>query len=358
MTELTAWSYGPRLYVKVLGLEPSIAEVGEQLAWLGAALRSSPRGKGVCYCTPFVTVPAADVLVEQTSMVKSRFQIRFQFEEVENELSNGHCWHNMFRCPVVARGYPISRRTTTQTGLDMPLNMMACMVRTGHVVPFDSTWYLKGFSSLLALVERRDDLLLWHHICDNKGGRLSYFDHNKSSTVALAAAELENGRHVVGWCPDVNLYAGALEDVNYNAGASELPRPHATCVLDKLSISGGKFILGGVGISIGVRESPIHLSRDTYRDKMRWVSGQYAILWDVGDELGWLVNGANALLHMVRASLEDDLEWMQKHAQQSKILFKKGDMGDPDEGDIPTDSRRNERFSRRRHRYEPDIDDD
>ncbi len=81
-------------------------------------------------------------------------------------------------------------------------------------------------------------------------------------------------------------------------------------------------ISGGVGISVGVRDSPVHLSRDTYRDKMRWVSGQYAILWDVKDERGWLINGANALLHVVRASLEDDLEWMQKHAQQADILFK------------------------------------
>lgn len=81
-------------------------------------------------------------------------------------------------------------------------------------------------------------------------------------------------------------------------------------------------ISGGVGISVGVRDSPIRLCRDTYRDKMRWVSGQYAILWDIKDERGWLINGASALLHVVRASLEDDLEWMQKYAQHDDTLFK------------------------------------
>lgn len=212
MTEITAWSFGPRLNVKIVGSEPSIAEVGEQLAWLGAALRSSPQGHGVCYCTPILTVPAADVLVEQLGTSESRFEIHFQFEEVGNELSNGHCWHNMFRRPVLVRGYPILRRTATQIGLEMPLNMMACMIRTSHVVPFDSAWYLKGFSSMLALVERRDNLFLWHHIYENKGGRVSYFDHKDGSTMAVAATEIENARHVIGWCSDVKLCAGKFQN--------------------------------------------------------------------------------------------------------------------------------------------------
>lgn len=211
-TRFMAWYYGPRLMVEVFGSEPSIAEVGEQLAWLGAALRSPPQGNGVCYCTPVLTVHAADALVKEPSISIPLFRIHFQFEEVGNELSNGHCWHNMFRRPVLVRGYPISRRTATQTGLEMPLNMMACMIRTSHVVPFDSTWYLKGFSSMLALVERRDNLFLWHHIYDSKGGRVSYFDHVKSSTMAVAAVELENARHVIGWCSDVKLYAGKFQN--------------------------------------------------------------------------------------------------------------------------------------------------
>ena len=41
------------------------------------------------------------------------------------------------------------------------------------------------------------------------------------------------------------------------------------------------------------------------------------------------MNRASALLYIVRASLEDDLEWMQKHAEPSDILFKKEDMVGP-----------------------------
>ncbi|OAR01627.1 hypothetical protein LLEC1_03282 [Akanthomyces lecanii] len=346
LTELTAWSCVSRFKVKALGSEDAITGVGAQLAWLGAALRSSPEGKGVCYCTPFVTVAAAadDRNRKDIMTTRSRFEIYFRFKEVESELSNGHCWHNMFRRPVVVCRYPISQRTATQTGLEIPLNMMARMVDTEHVVPFDSTWYLKGFSSMLVLVDRRDDLFLWHHVYDSKGGRVSYFDHKNKSDMTVTATELKNARHAVGWCADVEILAGkfqtkadrathnlifnkgASEGVNYNVGASGLPRPNATWLLDKISISAGKFISGGISISAADRDRPLHVSRDTYRDKMRWVSGQYAILWDVKDERGWLINGADCLLHMVQASLENDLKWMQDNALHSDILFQRREM--------------------------------
>jgi hypothetical protein len=38
--------------------------------------------------------------------------------------------------------------------------------------------------------------------------------------------------------------------------------------------------------------------------KIQWISSKYVNLWDVGDKRGWLVNGASALLHLVRASLK------------------------------------------------------
>ena len=90
----------------------------------------------------------------------------------------------------------------------MPLNMMARMVGTSYVVPFSLTWYLKGFSSMLALAERRDDVLLWHYIYDRDGRHVSYFDCKAISPIKIAVSELQSARHVVGWCSDVKLYTG------------------------------------------------------------------------------------------------------------------------------------------------------
>lgn len=47
--------------------------------------------------------------------------------------------------------------------------------------------------------------------------------------------------------------------------------------------------------------------------KLDFLSKKYMVLWDVGCKRGWLVNGVNALLHLLRASLEfnktDDLSF-------------------------------------------------
>jgi nucleoside phosphorylase len=48
------------------------------------------------------------------------------------------------------------------------------------------------------------------------------------------------------------------------------------------------------------------LSRNPYRKRLFWISSKYVILWDVGDKRGWIVNGASALLHLVRASIQYD----------------------------------------------------
>ena len=38
-----------------------------------------------------------------------------------------------------------------------------------------------------------------------------------------------------------------------------------------------------------------------------WVSEKFVVLWDEEDKRGWLVNGATALLHLLRASLKSDM---------------------------------------------------
>jgi nucleoside phosphorylase len=62
--------------------------------------------------------------------------------------------------------------------------------------------------------------------------------------------------------------------------------------------------MGGTPFSIGRKD--IRLRRNSYIMKIKWVSQKFVVLWDVGEERGWLVNGASALLHLVRGSLAQD----------------------------------------------------
>jgi hypothetical protein len=55
----------------------------------------------------------------------------------------------------------------------------------------------------------------------------------------------------------------------------------------------------------------------SYFEQIKDISSKFVIFYDVGDRRAWLINGASALLHLVRASLEDD----RKSKIGSKLLF-------------------------------------
>ncbi|KAK5655735.1 hypothetical protein OQA88_5272 [Cercophora sp. LCS_1] len=301
---------GSTLWVTVHGPEPSIADVGEQLAWFGAALRSSPpdeRYKGMWYCFPTVTLgpPVTIQLPSQpdTTVQGGYFKIDFRFEMTQVSDLNGQCWHSMFRNPVIVRGYPIAKRHEKSTGLEMPLAAMAQLIRCKYLTVFDDMLFFKGFSSMLALNERKGDLLLWHFYYNPGGGRISYLEHTNQLLEDFTEHHLDTSRHIVGWCSKVKIYAGAVDGI-YNVNKSRLPRTNPECVLDRFSISGGKHVAGGISFALGVRDTPEHVPRSDYVSKLEAISTKYVILWDEDTNRGWLVNGPTALLHLVRASLK------------------------------------------------------
>ncbi|KAL9087250.1 MAG: hypothetical protein Q9165_006744 [Trypethelium subeluteriae] len=98
---------------------------------------------------------------------------------------------------------------------------------------------------------------------------------------------------------------------------SRLPEPFPGCVLEKVSISAGKIVVGSGTISRGCRDIPIHVSRTELIPKLQWLHAKYMVLWDEADERGWLVNGTSALLHLLRASLE----YNKNDSFQSAFLY-------------------------------------
>lgn len=212
MTSLVAWYSEPMINVSVAAPAPAIAEIGEQLAWLGAALRLSPRTEqqnDVWYCSPSIkTRNKSSSQQPGARMVECCFEMHFTFEKVESKLSNGDCWHKMFRNPVIVHGYPIRGRPTSSTGLEIPLETMAELTRTKRVTIFDKKLFIKGFSSMLALIERQDDILLWHLLYNAKGGRISYLSYSERPEESFTESQLESARHIVGWCSKAHIFAG------------------------------------------------------------------------------------------------------------------------------------------------------
>lgn len=65
-------------------------------------------------------------------------------------------------------------------------------------------------------------------------------------------------------------------------------------------------IKGGAPFLVGYKDTPVHVSRGGYLRKLKWIIQKSVVLWDEEAKRGWLLNGASALLHLVRASIMHD----------------------------------------------------
>ncbi|KAB8230345.1 Pfs domain protein [Aspergillus alliaceus] len=288
--------------VEVVGAACSIIDLGEQFAWIGASLRSSPHPQGVSYSRPIV----------------QSFKVFH-----DNSQSNGQCWHNQFRNPVMGEGYPIARRSHPEAAndLDIPFYTMAILARSRYVNKFAGKTVIKGFSTMLVPTRQYGNVILWHLVHDQHGDRVSYLESLVMHTEEIRIQQRRGARHVLGWCLEAMFLAGTM-DAKYDIRRSRLPRTGADCLLQKTSVSGGQMITGGLPFSIGYKDSPYHVSRSGYIRKLKWISRKFIVLWDEESKQGWLVNGTSAPLHLVRASLAHNSN--DKFA--SEFLFRNEDM--------------------------------
>ncbi|KAL2845227.1 hypothetical protein BJY01DRAFT_247813 [Aspergillus pseudoustus] len=301
--------------VKAIGTRTSVAEVAEQFAWLGATLRASLNDHGVAVCRPFIKSShgsrssSAD---EGPKLISSlQFHIGFEVKESETDgkPKNGRCWHNIFRNPVVAEGFPIRTRHLLNIGMEASLDILGALVPSRRLTIFGNKLYIKGFSTVLVPTKVVKDIVIWHMVFDKNGGYVSYVDPEIDALPGLYPANisecsLESFRHVLGWCSEVELLTGAPE-ANYSIDWSNFRIAGRDCGLFDVKIHPGKFISNPNLVALGERDKAIH-TREDYAEQILWVSKRFVVLYDAEAKRSWLVDGASALLHLVRASLKED----------------------------------------------------
>ncbi|KAL6904704.1 hypothetical protein GGI43DRAFT_287411 [Trichoderma evansii] len=328
-TQLIAWSQGSKFKLEVIGTAESIADIGEQLAWLGSALRSSPYETGVTVVGAFVSGMGTNSTSGITEGQPPTFfcNISFNLDVVDNtgEILNGQCWHQLFRNPVIVKGYHIPRRPMSDMGLEISLDTMANLAGTHYINNFHNKIFIKGFSAMLVPTRHSDNILLWHLLCKKNGDRVSYLDGKDIHADDINLHDLETSRHILGWSSNIRYLVGSA-DANYNIERSWLRGLHESCKLEGISISKGRLIKSNHEAAVGKRDLSPWIVRDPYRVKLDFLSKKYMVLWDVGCKRGWLVNGVNALLHLLRASLEinknDDFSF--KFLLKSEMLEEAG----------------------------------
>ncbi|RFU74661.1 pfs domain-containing [Trichoderma arundinaceum] len=292
--KLSAWINGSKFMVEAQGVTVNIAEVGEQLAWLGAALRINPRdGEPVC-CSPFITAYRKKMSLRHHNSLSMLPEVMYSIGFTDDTLQpcsslNGQCWHNLFMNPVIVKGFPIPSRTGLGAGSEIPLNIILGLARTQRVDHFNGRAFIKGFSTMLVPTKRSEDAMLWHLIYNKDGSRISYLDDSISLTEHITLSDMEQCRHIVGWCTEAKYYAGSAL-ANYKIANSKLLRPHNGCTLANTAVTLGKFVTGGSAFSLGIKDTPIHISRNGYIPRLQWIATKLVLFWDEGDKRGWLVN--------------------------------------------------------------------
>jgi hypothetical protein len=75
------------------------------------------------------------------------------------------------------------------------------------------------------------------------------------------------------------------------------------CGLAGVTISRGTAIPNLQSPAISTKARTFDSDLDEYIGRLQWLARKYVVLYDVGGRRAWLVDGATALLHLVRASL-------------------------------------------------------
>jgi len=163
-------------------------------------------------CVPYVKdahLKEDSFSAASTGPVEMFCAIGFKISEpvASTDRSPGQCWHDMFRNPVMVNGYPTLNKREHGVGLEMPLNMIAGLAGSERAVEFNGNVFIKGFSTMLVATKLIGDLIVWHYIFNSRGERVSYLDYTLQDT-HVSLPQLDTSRHVVGWSPDCQYYAG------------------------------------------------------------------------------------------------------------------------------------------------------
>lgn len=206
-----------KLMTVVIGNRDAIAEIAEQLTWISAALRMAPNDQGVHGCTPSIQqIPIEDHLASLPGSLQSvdaKYSVTCDISSpTTRSHSTGQCWHALFKNPVVVQGYPTLRRPREKTGLEIPLDILAALVQAQHITAFGEGLYIKGFSSVLVVMDQVEDSVIWHLNYNRDGSYISYPDAPASYSAEDTDLEhIMKCRHIVGWHASAKFYTGGRQ---------------------------------------------------------------------------------------------------------------------------------------------------
>ncbi|KAI1066488.1 hypothetical protein LB506_008413, partial [Fusarium annulatum] len=305
-----------RYKIRVRGGYYAVSEVGEQIAWLASVFQVH-KHTGLRSIIPHVTdfsVMATKNNSGTINAVKGKCSFSFSTRsETAYNPSQGFCWERLFGSLNIIRGYPTLRRSVAKSGLEVSLRYATSIVGSSEVVQWDKRLVIKGFNMLMVVTQVTADVVVWHLLVSEESEerisyvdpRLDHIDIRPSEEMSLR--HIEGKRHIIGWCTRATDLCGH-PTANLKIKPGGLPKTSASIVVDKLYIEGGSPVTVGFMLDVNKKEKPFWLQREKdYPSLLNWVKLQPVVFYDVEERRAWLVDGASALLHLVRISLHIDI---------------------------------------------------
>ena len=193
--------------ILVTGPEEFIVTVAQQLTWLAAAFRASSGQLAYSHVSfsEEASWPGAPL---------PTFHIASEVEPLDPDEPKS-CWNEALGGSVIVAGFPIPERHHRESGLEIPLEIMAGLGAIPLATQHAGGYILKGRSIVFVPVERRGDSVQWHLVHRN-GSRIRYQDiaglcSDRLSTKRLDEEGLLSTRAFLGWCPDSINNLGTLQ---------------------------------------------------------------------------------------------------------------------------------------------------
>lgn len=187
--------------------------------------------------------------------------------------------------------------------MEIPIKIMAHLIGAQYLHDFSGDTFIKGFSAMFIPTRHCQDILIWHLVYNETGEHLSYLDHRLEKILKITDHDLANLRHVVGWCPEVKIHTGSTSEV-YTFQRARLPRVNSDSLLASTLISNGRFTSDPATFVFCQKYKFVNTLQRGLSKILSLLSQKFILLWDTKDQRGWLVNGVNTLLHLLRASLK------------------------------------------------------
>jgi hypothetical protein len=304
--ELGSISSGPGLLVKITMYESrlsisasaleeeQLAELAQQLAWLGCALRVSPYGNSPAHFEPLF-------------LRKDLRAFEIMFKPSPIHATESACWLPLFCGAVIAAGFPIAERTEG-IGLEIPIELLAGISGTQHAVEYEGGVVMKGFSHMFVPIRKTADCVQWHAIMNqHPENRLTYETgisrcQSRAMLPEVSLRDITSLRAIVGWCMVANSKLGSESAAYGNIDYSKAE------VVSEIEVhcSGGtlgfqQFGMASLDFRFGFKDGKCHFQRKgTFRKIAQVAKNTPITLYDTGERRAWLVPASEVMLHIIQ----------------------------------------------------------